>query len=643
MGNIPEQLGIGRDIQIAQAEQPLPEAEKALVKEAYDRFESFRQGCAEWHERARKCRKIALLEDEDQDAPGTPQSERAPQVHTLRSTLVNCIADQMDNMPEARMIPERGDLIRVADDLTDIVGHVMERNEYERLHRERVEDFFVTGTSVMQIVWDDDMRGAGSVKGDVALLRWPLEAFYWDPVCDDIQDGRAVFKAAWKARSWFAEHYPDEAPYVGAGAYDSELSKPDALENIGGDEDLVLMLEYWYRTYEPKARRYAVHMALLAGGALLACSERDRPQGLYAHGLYPFVLDVYTRIEGLPVGNGMLWEFGPMQRYINRYAQYIDANARAASKMRLLVRRDADIDNNDLTDWNVNVIEGGNIGDQAVRWFQSQPLSGLVNLQMRQFQDDIKMDSGQNQFTRGEGGSGVTAASAITALQEAGGKTARMRTAALHAGFKRIAEQVLWLISQFYDKERQIVLRGPDAQPGLERAVAVSTERIYGEVQKAGGLPPPPYTVRIQVQRRNPMRIQAENEMILQMYSMSAQAGQPMPLSTVAQLMHFDGKEKILPLLGARDLLLEQARQLAQENEQLKAQFQQFQQQAAQHITEKDAQIKVLKNVAHESMMQTLQAPNPGRAGHSTPRGNQAGQAAALQNTPEGAYPGPRA
>lgn len=603
-----EQLGVLREIEVAASEQPLSESEKELVKEAYERFEIFRQGCDEWHQRARKCRKIALLEDEDQDPPDTLPAARAPQLHTLRSTLVNCIADQMDNMPEARMIPERSDLVRVADDLTDITGHVMERNEYERLHRERVEDFFVTGTSVTQIVWDDDMQGTGESRGDVALLRWPIESFYWDPVCDDIQDGRAVYKASWKPQSWFAEHYPDTAPYVGTGPYESTVSKPDTMYRIGGDEDVVLLLEYWYRTYDAKKRRYAVHMALVAGNALLECSERDYPKGLYSHGLYPFVLDVYTRIEGSPVGNGIMWEFGNMQRYVNRYAQYIDANARAASKMRLLVRKDADINNNDLMDWNVNVIEGKNIDDMAVRWFQSSPLSGLVNVQMRQFQDDIKMDSGQNQFTRGEGGSGVTAASAITALQEAGGKTARMRTASLHAGFKRIAEQVLWLISQFYDKERRIILRGLEAQTGTEREVAISTSRIYGENgKKAGSLPPPPYTVRIQVQRRNPMRIQAENEMLLQMYAMAAQGGTPIPLPVIAQMLHFDGKDKIMPMLQQADQTAQQMQMLAQQNEQLQVQLQQTQEQAGAQVQDMSKQIGALKNEIAEQTKQSMQ------------------------------------
>ena len=260
-------------------------------------------------------------------------------------------------------------------------------------------------------------------------------------------------------------------------------------------------------------------------------------------------------------------------------------------------------------DWNVNVIEGGNINEDAVRWFQTSPLSNLVNVQMRQFQDDIQMDSGQNQFTRGAGGSGLTAASAIMALQAAGGQPARMRTATLHSGFKRIAEQVLWLISQFYDDERVVRLRGVDQTVNQDREVSISQERIYGgdapqegEKPKKRGrkkgeaLPPPPYTVRIQVQRRNPMRIQAENEMLLQMYAMAAQGGTPIPLPVIAQMLHFDGKDKILPVLIQTDQTMRQMQQLAAQNEQLQVQLQQTQEQAGQQIQQMGQQINNLKN-----------------------------------------------
>ncbi|MDR3052222.1 MAG: hypothetical protein LBU67_10975 [Oscillospiraceae bacterium] len=546
MTEIQGRLGHGDIPEAAAGEQPLTCEQRTLTRRAYEFFELFRAETQEMRQRAAACRRIFLLDDPEQDAPGTPPAARAPQLHTLKSTVVSCVADQMDNMPEAVLLPERPELADVAADLTDLVRYVLERNRFDRLHHQRVMDFFQTGTSVTQVAWDADMNEGA---GEIALVRWPREGFYWDPAAENIQDARALFKASFHPLSWYAQHYPQAAPYIHADGY---ARREGSLRRTAqrGDED-VLMLEYWYRRYDARTRRCSIHMACLAGGALLYCSQDERPDGVYAHGRYPFVLDVYTPVEGQPVGNGMVWEFAPMQRYVNRYAKYIDENARMSAKARLLVNNAAGLEDEDLTDWNRNLIRGDNISENALRWFQSQPLSGQVNAQLAAFQDQIKLDSGQNQFLRGEGGMGVTAASAIAALQEAGGKTSRLYTAVLASGFREMVDQALWLIAQHYDGLRTRLITGRDAMP---RLVNISAGRLlYGDWALSAAhpdpMPAPPYTVQVQVQRRNPMRVQAQNELVLQVAQMQAQSGAPLPASTVLKMLVVDGKDRILPIL----------------------------------------------------------------------------------------------
>lgn len=232
-----------------------------------------------------------------------------------------------------------------------------------------------------------------------------------------------------------------------------------------------------------------------------------------------------------------------MMRAINRYQSYIDTNLRMASKGRLLVDRSAGIDKDALCDWECDVIEGDRIDAGALQWLQTQPFGNLAMQQMLQLQADVKQDSGQNQFTRGEPVGGVTAASAISALQDAGGKITRLRTAGLNAGFRQMVEQMLWLIAQFYDRGRVVCITGRD---GGVREIAAGSDRLFGG---ASGNTPLPYTVQIQVQRRNPLRTQAQNELFLQAYEMSAKAGQPFPLSVLFELLQVDGKEKVLPVI----------------------------------------------------------------------------------------------
>lgn len=590
-----QNIGTEKPLDVMGAEQPLSDDERALRDEAYSYMQIFINGCIDYHDTMKKWRQVVRMQDPDQDEEYVPEKQKTLQLQTLKSTFNNCVADQLDNMPEANLLPERPGMEETAEDMTDVVRFVMAQNNYEALHRRRVEDY-LCGTALTQIVWDADMDDG---KGNVALIRWPIESFLWDPCVSDIQESRALIKVSWHPLSWYAAHYPKAAMYIGS---DSDMygrvGVYESWQMLSGDEDRAMMLEYWYRRYDAKRRQYSINVAYLAGGALLE-SKTD----VYKHGKYPFVMEPFDYIEGQPVGDGLIAALAPTMRYINRYAHYIDENLRMSAKNRLLVRKNAQLDMKALCDFDANVIEGQAIDEESVRWFQSKPLSGMATQQMVQFQMDIKQDSGQSQWTRGETAGGVTAAAAISALQEAGGKITREHTLMLNQGFKKIVEQVLWLVSQFYDNRKEQMITGRD---GKSRKVMMSAEHLRGDDLPPEGLPPeeimsgideafpglgeriraradkkakakrknsfapPPYTVQVQVNRRNPLRVQAQNELFIQAYTMSAQSGQSFPLWMLFELLTVDGKDRILPVLKEVDQQTQMLQQLMQENAVLK-------------------------------------------------------------------------
>lgn len=585
-------------------EQPLNAEEKALRDEAYRYLTVFLEGCQEYHAEVKELREVVRMRDNQQDRRKKQDGEPAMlQLQTLKSTFNNCVADQMDNMPEANLMPERPELQEAAEDMTDVVRFVFNQNGYEgTLHRRRVEDYLI-GTSLTQIVWDRDMDNG---RGDVAIIRWPIEAFLWDPAADDIQDGRANIKVSWHPLSWFVAHYPDAAPYIGdEDGMHSGVGLTEAIQSLSGDEGRAMLMEYWYRRYDAAKKKYTINVAYFAGGALL-----EHKKNVYQHGMYPFVMEPFDYIEGKPVGDGLVGQLRPTMQYINRYAHYIDENLRMAAKNRLLVRKNAQLDMEALADFDQNIIEGQNIDEDSVRWFQSKPLTNMATEQMLQFQTDIKQDSGQSQWTRGETAGGVTAAAAISALQEAGGKITREHTQMLNQGYKKIVEQVIWLICQFYTDKKERMITGRD---GRSRVVLMSAEHLRGEDAPPAPdkLPPqellmqmdamlpgmngapglgtmitahafrkaraeredftcPPYSVQIQVSRRNPLRVQAQNELFIQAYTMSAQAGQQFPLKMLFELLQVDGKDRIMPVLEEVDQTTQIIQQLAAENEALK-------------------------------------------------------------------------
>lgn len=554
--------GVQKMTQAAISEQPLKAQEKRLVEEVYERLQVFEQECRAYHDAAKVVREIIRLRDPYQDPAGS--KEHTLQLQTLKSTFNNCVADQMQNMPEARVLPETPEHQETADDLQDAVHYIVyNMNNYPAVHRRRAEDFYGPGTSITQVTWDESMNYG---KGDIALIRWPIESFLWDPRAEDIQDARALIKVSWHPMSWYAAHYPDLAQYINAedGMY-NEVGVPETQRTqTGSDEPRAMLLEYWYRLYDAKKKRYSINVAYCAGGAML-----EHQENVFMHGMYPFIVDVHSTIEGSPAGEGLVSELAPMMRYINRYARYIDMNLRMASKGRLLTRRGAGIDKTALADWSQDLVEGDRITQgEDWGWLQHQPFNGMIAQQMLQMQSDLKQDSGANQYTRGETAAGVTAAKAIAALQEAGGKITGLRTDTLNYGFKLIVEQVLWLMSEFYTDERMTMITGKD---GKTKQITMSSERFFGNAHKKseGAAPPPPYMVQVEINKRNPLRVEAQNEMYMQAYTMAAQAKQYFPLSALFRMMNIDGKDRLLPVIEENERFMQQMEQLQQQNAQM--------------------------------------------------------------------------
>ena len=570
------------------ADQPLDEEERELLEVIYDRLDIFQQKNSPYHETARKCRQIVHMEDPDQDNPLTLEQNKKPtlQLQSLKSTYNNVVADQMLSMPEAKILPETVDKQEAADDLQDLVHHVLYcTNNFEQIHYRRCEDFYGPGTAVTEIAWDPDMNYG---KGDIALIRWPIEAFLWDPTAENVQDCRAVMKVSWHPLSWYKAHFPKEGKYVGVDKFThNNVGMTEGQEDAehADDEERALLIEYWWREYNASTRRYTINVAYAAGNALL-----DVHKDVYAHGMFPFVVDVHDTIEGCLAGEGLVHELVPMMRYINRYAAYADMNARMASKGRLLIRKGSGIDREALADWDNDMIEGDNITPDNLQWLQNQPFNGTIIQLMTMMQSDLKADSGANQFTRGETTGGIVSGKAINSLIQAGGKISSMRTEQLKYGFKQIVEQIIWLMAQFCDKKRTVLVTG---RKGNQRSIDIDPEKLFGKKLK-GAVAPPPYTVQIEVSSRDPQRVANQNQMYMEAYTMAAQAQQNFPLSALFRILNLDGKDKILPVIEENEHYQEQLMMLQQQLEQAQMQIEQ--------LTEKNQTLKSGLNTAKNTL-----------------------------------------
>ena len=568
---------IRTDVQDALAanEQPLSEREKELVRRAYSLYEKFRSDLREEHEEMRRARLMRQLRQYE-------QSKTAPLSNTLNSCVDNVIADQIDNMPEAKMYPEREETANSAEEMSDIVSFVLYQAGWPGKYQTLMEDAVVTGTGIAQVEWNDEAMDGDGLP-DVTV--WHPEDFFPDPQYENLQDGRGCFKATRTTVAWVEEHYPHARGYVRADdvRYGEEV-RGEALYAPDGDRDTTL-LEFWYKRYDAEKKKTRVHMALMAGKALLYSTELDYGvnrkgefrEGVYAHGLYPFTMYKYRSVWRRPFGTGLIYDYRSQQEAIDRYQKYIDDNARQSSRQRFFIRKGSGINPDEVADMSRDLIEWeGNDIREVLQGFQASPLNGQVYQMMQYLSDTMKQDSGQNQFSRGEGGLGVTAASAIEMLQTAGGKITRWHTEGFKDAFREMIEQLLWVLSEYMEPERKLMIVGGWDSTGnmQQRLVQLLATRKEGDA-----LPKPAYTVRVQVQRSNPGWIQEENNFILQMAQICGQYGQPMPPEVVVSLLQgYPNKGAVMRAVQATSQIQQQMGALKAQNEQLAQQLTQQQQ-----------------------------------------------------------------
>ena len=545
--------------------QPLSEAERALLHRGYELFERFRIGLTEAHDEMRRARMLRQLRQDERSAT-------APVGNTLGSCVDNAIADQVDNLPEAQLLPEREETARSAEEMSDVVSYVLYHAGWPGKYQVIMEDAIVTGTGVAEVFWDDEAEDG---EGMVNVLAWHPEDFYPDPAVENLQDGRACFKVTHTTVDWVEAHYPHAKGYVGE---DRSLPWQEGLgEDAPQDDARTTLIEFWYKRYDANSRRTSVHMAQMAGGALLYSTElgfggADRAayaDGVYAHGQYPFTLYKFRHVWRRPFGTGLIHDYRETQSAIDRYTKYIDDNARQSSIQRHFIRRGSGINAEDVADMRKTIIEweGSDIRE-VLQTVQAQPLSGQVYEMMTYLADSMKQDCGQNQFTRGEAGLGVTAASAIEALQNAGNKITRWHTEIFKDAFREMVEQIIWVLSEYLEPGRTLRIVGGWDSTGRMRDRLVT---LIAPGAEGAGLMRPAYAVRVQVQKNNPLQIQADNEFLQQVVEVCAKAGQPMPPETVVRLMEgYRTKNSVLAALEENSRTAQMIAQLQAENEALR-------------------------------------------------------------------------
>lgn len=487
-----------------------------FVLRAYELFDSFSMRSAAYRQ---KCNENEEFYRSNHWAGQRKRERGEPQPVTpvLFSTIESLLSDLMDAYPEAVLLGEEASDDAAAEELTALLSSALRRQNYRKIYRHKCRQALKNGASVQEILWDPDLAGG---LGDVRIRDRDIRSFVWDPAFANIQDGRAVFTCNYYPMDWYRLHYPDKWEEIRLDTYRRDT--PVWVDR----EDSILLLEMWYKDF--KQGQTHVHMARFAGGVLLEDSRELRPEGMYAHGLYPFVVEPLFPLEGQPVGLGLIDILKDLQLYADKMDQIMLKNALLSSHPKMLINRSADMEEENLLDWEQEVVHGNRIDENAVRWLQTAPLPGyLIHHQLGKI-DAIKEHSGQTQFNRGESMNGVTAASAILALQEAGNKRSRMLIDQLYDGFSELVRQVVALILENYTESRVARVRNG----GFSREISYQTAHFDKQLE---------FDIRIEVQKQQAYRTLYQNELALQLLNSGV-----LDADLALEMLQFEGKDRLL-------------------------------------------------------------------------------------------------
>ena len=508
------------------------QAKRALCEKAYGLFREFRGAYVSEWQRLENCERM-YRGDHWHDVPQLDRNEPRPVTPIIQSTVENIKAELLDRVPEAVILPESPKDGEVAKVIEAIIRQNHDADGYVKEYRKLVHDLLVGGYCVQETGYDTALNAG---LGGAFIRHVDTRSILFDPLTTDAQESRAVFKISLKTREYIHSRFPAAVPFLSADAFGT----PDAVEDgiLHGDRSgAMLFLEYWWREYDAQTERVSVHMAQIAGNVVLNDSRDTKPEGLFEHGMYPFLITPMFVRKGSCLGLGLVDMFETQQRYADKLDQIVLKNALMASHNKLLVTEASGFDTEDLRDWSREVHRGESLS--GVTWFSTPPLPAYIIGYIDSIREGIKKESGANDFSRGATTGGVTAASAIAAMQEMSNKRARMMARLLHESFRDAVRLEIEVEREFnfFTRRVNVTIDGELQEKTFESAMMV---------RKASGnvVHPIEFYISVKAQQETKYSAMSQNELALKML----QSGMMTPAQAV-ELMVFEGKDQLLKQL----------------------------------------------------------------------------------------------
>ena len=501
-----------------------------------------------------------------------PMMEGKPQPASgwLFNSIANKHADAMDNYPAPNVLPRAADDAQTAQVLSSILPVVLEQADYEQVYSDTWWRKLKQGTGVKGVFWDPEARGG---VGEIAIRPMNLLMLYWEPGVADIQASPHFFSLSMENTRQLENRWPQLK-----GHSASVLDVPRFLHDGGLDTTEKSVVVDWYYKKPDEAGRTLLHYCKFCNGVVLYASENDpalADRGFYDHGKYPFVFDTLFVEEDSPAGFGYIDVMKDTQTAIDEMNAAMDENVKLSAKARYIIQDGAGINEKELADFGKDIVHAaGRVTDETLRPLQTAGLAGNLITYRDARVAELKEISGNRDVSQGGTTSGLTAASAIAALQEAGSKLSRDMLKSAYRAFAKECYFIIDLMRQFYDESRVYRITGDSGQPEyIQFSGAMLQPQPVGMIGGVElGSREPVFDITVSAAKKSTFSRLSQNETAKECYQMGlfAPANADAALA-VLDMMDFEGIEKVRERVQQNGTLYTQLQQAMEQLQKLSA------------------------------------------------------------------------
>ena len=500
-----------------------------------------------------------------------PMMEGKPQPSSgwLFNSIANKHADAMDNYPAPNVLPRAPDDEQTARVLSSVLPVVLEQADYEQVYSDTWWRKLKQGTGVKGVFWDPEQRGG---VGEITVRPMNLLMLYWEPGVDDIQASPNFFSLSLEDTDQLTERWPQLE-----GHSTSALEVPHYLHDGGLDTNGKSVVVDWYYKKRNAEGRRVLHYCKFCNGVVLYASENDpeyAERGFYDHGQYPFVFDPLFVEEDSPAGFGYIDVMKECQTAIDRMNHAMDENVLLSSKQRYVLSDAAGVNEEELADFSRDIVHVvGRLGDDSFRPLQTTGLQGNSLSYRNSRIEELKEISGNRDMTQGGTAGGVTAASAIAALQEAGSKLSRDMLKSAYRAFAKECYLIMDLMRQFYDEERVFRITGETGRSEFVHfsGAALRAQALPGVGGVELGSREPVFDIVVSAEKKSTFSRLSQNETAKECYQLGFFAPRNADAALAAlEMMDFEGIEKVRQRVRQNGTLAQRLEQLQSQLVQLK-------------------------------------------------------------------------